>query len=668
VNGHLEGSQTQGGDPNAEAGVAVGGPLIDGVLAGHASVWYRHDGGYVDHVSAYTGATLPGGDHTNSEDHRAFHVALAWNPTDSLLISASYYFINNVYRDSDNYWASIPQYQNYLGPGTPGTLETYCPCNFGAFKVGLNTNVGKNFYTSDSQLSPLLASHGNSLSLPSLTIDYAFPGVDLKLISGYSRQIADQNPNYSWVDTASRASTPLEAPYNTLPGNGPFIATLPVYSAVFPSWATDNNYTEELRLTSTNPDARVTWVGGLFYQLTKENTLAEITSNVGDLAAAARLGLPSAAGTPFAALNGVGYVDAENLRETQEAVYGQLNWKIIEPLHLLAGLRLTRDSFSFHQQTGGTLFGYPPGVLKTTANGSITQNPVTPLVGLQYFVNPGLNFYATAAKGFRPGGVNGAVAPSCAANLKAVGYPNGAPSTYSSDSLWSYEFGAKAVTWGGRASLDGSLFYIDWPGVQTQIRLACGNNITVNAAKAVSKGADLQAAFVLFPGFTARLSGAYTKATYQGTVSTGAALPLILSGDRVPYTSEWSGTASLQYQFHVADRPSFARIDYTYHGNQVQPGGYGPGTAGFLPDAYYLGPTRIGNARAGMEFGKFAVQAFVTNLFNSQDTLVKNGFAVGPGPVGCKNASCTQYSLNAEGAILTTFKPRTYGLDVNYKY
>jgi outer membrane receptor protein involved in Fe transport len=27
VNGHLEGSQTQGGDPNAEAGVAVGGPL-----------------------------------------------------------------------------------------------------------------------------------------------------------------------------------------------------------------------------------------------------------------------------------------------------------------------------------------------------------------------------------------------------------------------------------------------------------------------------------------------------------------------------------------------------------------------------------------------------------------------------------------------------------------
>ena len=214
------------------------------------------------------------------------------------------------------------------------------------------------------------------------------------------------------------------------------------------------------------------------------------------------------------------------------------------------------------------------------ANGTVTQTPVTPLGGLQYFVNRNLNFYATASKGFRPGGVNTAVPPACAQALAQVGYPNGAPPTYGADSLWSYELGSKAIAWGGRASLDGSLYYIDWPGVQTSITLPCGAGIIINAAKAVSKGGDLQAAFVLFPGLTARLSAAYTDARYAGRVSSGAPLPLILSGDPLPSIPVWSGTASLEYQFHVANRPTFVRIDYTYNGSfgSVRSG---PGTADY---------------------------------------------------------------------------------------
>ena len=45
---------TQGGDPSYEAGIAVGGPLVEGKLGARLSVWYRRDGGWIDHIDPYT--------------------------------------------------------------------------------------------------------------------------------------------------------------------------------------------------------------------------------------------------------------------------------------------------------------------------------------------------------------------------------------------------------------------------------------------------------------------------------------------------------------------------------------------------------------------------------------------------------------------------------------
>src|SRR5215471_9941122 len=45
---------TEGGDPSYEAGIAVGGPLVDGKLGARVTVWYRRDGGWIDHIDPYT--------------------------------------------------------------------------------------------------------------------------------------------------------------------------------------------------------------------------------------------------------------------------------------------------------------------------------------------------------------------------------------------------------------------------------------------------------------------------------------------------------------------------------------------------------------------------------------------------------------------------------------
>src|SRR5580692_7028688 len=43
-------SFTQGGEPSYEAGLAAGGPIIDGTLGARATIWFRRDGGWIDRV------------------------------------------------------------------------------------------------------------------------------------------------------------------------------------------------------------------------------------------------------------------------------------------------------------------------------------------------------------------------------------------------------------------------------------------------------------------------------------------------------------------------------------------------------------------------------------------------------------------------------------------
>ena len=69
-----------------------------------------------------------------------------------------------------------------------------------------------------------------------------------------------------------------------------------------------------------------------------------------------------------------------------------------------------------------------------------------------------------------------------------------------------------------------------------------------------------------------------------------------------------------------------------------------------------------------MEIDKTEVSLFVNNITNSEDLLFKGGFAGGPGPVNCANAACTSYRAFEEGGLAATYRPRTVGIDFNYRY
>ena len=90
------------------------------------------------------------------------------------------------------------------------------------------------------------------------------------------------------------------------------------------------------------------------------------------------------------------------------------------------------------------------------------EQATTPKLGLTWQINDNNMVYATAAEGFRPAGASLRVPSICDFDLTNNGYvdANGnptQPTTYKSDSVWSYELGSKNRI-SGRLVLDGSVY------------------------------------------------------------------------------------------------------------------------------------------------------------------------------------------------------------------
>ena len=72
-------SGTEHGDPSYEAGLAVGGPIVQDVLGFRASLWARHDGGYVDRIDQDPELTHPSVEkNANWDDTVVGRLALTW--------------------------------------------------------------------------------------------------------------------------------------------------------------------------------------------------------------------------------------------------------------------------------------------------------------------------------------------------------------------------------------------------------------------------------------------------------------------------------------------------------------------------------------------------------------------------------------------------------------
>jgi iron complex outermembrane receptor protein len=322
---------------------------------------------------------------------------------------------------------------------------------------------------------------------------------------------------------------------------------------------------------------------------------------------------------------------------TETAVFGEATYDLTSRLRLIAGARWFDNQVTFNGAQAG--IAVTPGVFV----GQQRQTGVNPKYGLQYQVSADAMVYATAAKGFRIGGVNSFSDSLCAGDLSALGLTAAQVKTFASDSLWSYEVGAKTSWLDHRLTVDGAVFLIDWANVQQVVSLPqCGFGVSVNSGAARSQGAELDVQFALTHALKLSLGGGYDDAH----TTDGGQFHVIAAGTPIQQVPRWTATAALDYSYELGGLPAFAHADYAYVGDSESTIN-DPVTPRLRP-AYTLV-----NFRLGLDLRQVELALFVDNAFDEHANL--------------SDVPAEAIELPGRPRIATN-RPRTVGVDARLKF
>jgi iron complex outermembrane recepter protein len=637
---HAETSYTEGGSPSYEAGVAAGAPIITDTLGVRGSIWYRRDGGWIARVDPTTLAVVDA--NANHDETLVMRLSALWQPSEALKVTPSMFYQSRDRHDVDYYWPiySDPGSDRFLSANPTRLPE---PDKFYLPALNVEADLG-----SSRLISTTSYYHRDDLS--------GYDGT-LYNLSYY------QSPGF-WVNGA-----PPGFPY--LDGSG---IHLPPGLEDYRSPATiinqQRNFTEELRLQSTDDAARLSWTVGTFFSLNRQYEEDDIYDPMADEFFGQVYGetIEDAFGTALLP-NGDSFTSSHVAHDRQIAGFGEANFKLTEALKLTAGVRVAKTKFSSTDSANGPQNG---GLV--TDSTAQSGKPVTPKVGISYQADPRDLYYATYSKGYRIGGGNSIVpADLCAQDFLNLGVSK-EPTSFNSDTVKSYEIGAKNNI-DNRIRLASSIYYITWNNIQQLVQAPiCGYNWTENTGTAVSKGFDLQADFVVTRSLSLESalgynSARYTKSSFAGT-NTTTVLPSVVAGDAISGAgSPWTVSMGVEQRFTVLEHESFVRLDYQFHSAQKWlTAAQDPRTAQYdntdhsLPSfTYPLGSNQFASLRAGTTLGDWSVALFADNLLNSHPTLSYNHQTYPSDPD-------TAIPLASPLYRNLTFRPRTIGIGATYRH
>jgi outer membrane receptor protein involved in Fe transport len=288
----------------------------------------------------------------------------------------------------------------------------------------------------------------------------------------------------------------------------------------------------------------------------------------------------------------------------------------------------------------------------------------------------------SASKGYRVGGVNFPLSPICGGDLAAIGIPLSAdgthhiPTQYSSDSLWSYEIGAKNSWFDHRLQIDSSLYLIDWKRIQQNVYLPdCGNQYVANMGQVQSRGGDIAVQFRPIEPLTLGLTVGYNDAKftktscangleYVGTTCVGSGLsaaPIVSEGNRL-VGAPWTVLTSAEYSHPLAlfkGNPGYLRVDYQVTTAQTATLAFQDAHNALFDDTI-PGLPQINNLqmRAGVRWNGFDLSVFGNNLTNQHPLLFESRDI----PPNLPNAAPDNLYYGR------TTRPRTIGITATYRY
>ncbi|WP_425462977.1 TonB-dependent receptor [Luteithermobacter gelatinilyticus] len=355
-----------------------------------------------------------------------------------------------------------------------------------------------------------------------------------------------------------------------------------VTSAPFTGLIKTERFVQEVRLTSKENQSLEWSIGGIYSD--------ENSSNIQRLE-----GFPGG----FLALD----VDLGSGVE-ELALFGNLTYYLAQNFDVTAGARIAWiDSAVALTDGPGLIVADLP---ETTSSDTVDTYSFT----ARYRPTPDLSLYMRIASGYRPENANLPL-------LDAMGN-NAAPAIIATDTLWSYELGAKGSLADNKVNYDLALWYIDWTNLQV-VTFVNGASTGGNANSDVTAyGFEASLTTRLSDGFRLISTLSFSHSTLDDDETAGFGA---LAGENLHLLPKWSGSVRGIYDFpitHNLDGFVNAGIKYVGSKDTGYEGGIGadgsiitPLIANFTLDDYVAV-----NLSVGIRFDNIAASVYARNLFN----------------------------------------------------
>ena len=333
-------------------------------------------------------------------------------------------------------------------------------------------------------------------------------------------------------------------------------------------------FTQELRMTSKQ-GSRLEWIIGGFYTRETSNNDQYLTAQ---------------------AMNG-SFIDGFNpllaayqpASYAEQAIYGDLTYKITEKFDVSAGLRYSRNNQEYSAITTPS-----PLLAASSTSNTSHQGVTTYMLSPRYHIDADNMLYSRIATGYRPGGPNPPLL--------------GIPQSINADTIINYELGAKSYFLNKRASVDFSVYQIDWKNIQLPAVNSQGLSYVVNAGTAASKGFELTATLALTNTWRISANASYTDARLTGDAPSISGK----NGDTLEGIPRFTSSFTSDYSFSFGDGWS-AHVG----GGFAFTGDRNSGESSD-PNSHRLPGYGIMNLNSEVSKGPWVVRAYVKNVLNNQ--------------------------------------------------
>ena len=475
-----------------------------------------------------------------------------------------------------------------------------------------------------------------------LTVEGKIGNFDLVYAFSHLKRDVDSESDYNdyafWYDTLASYGAYFYDDSGALINPSQYIQAVDGYS----------KRSHELRITSPE-EQRFRFVGGLFWQQQSHDIFQRY--RVDDLAAS--ISVPGFEDTIW--------LTAQERRDRDEAIFGELSFDITDQLTVTGGARY----FKAHNSLKG-FFGFGAGFSGSTGEAACFSDEMfhgAPCLNLDkevsesgslgrfnitYEIDDEKLIYATWSEGYRPGGIN----------------RRGTLPPYTSDFLTNYELGWK-TSWGGnRLTFNGAVFREEWKDFQFSYLGQNGLTEIRNAAQARIDGAEIDlnwaATYNLtisggFAWYDAKLTADYCAQSDANGIPvpdcylSSRPYDRALAGSRLPVTAKFKGNLTGRYIWDIGEYEANVQASIFHQGDRVTDLREAQRELLGELEAYTLT-----DFSAGIRKGNWSLDFFLKNVFDERTELARF--------TQCATLVCGNQPYTV------TSQPRTFGVRFSQEF